>query len=145
MGDTTFLGRWPQSTRKPGVLLTRSVLRALPDRADVMMWHRWAIPVLFSFLVLVSTISPSGSVIPSFSAELSDREEDGLRGAVQSVETTESLLVQTDRYDPRGRLIERIQEAKRPLRGCGRCDLSTPTTRRAGGSRRWCRMRGARS
>lgn len=117
MGDTTFLGRWPQSTRKPGVLLTRSGSRALPDRADVMMWHRWAILVLFSFLVLVSTIFTSGSVIPSFSAELSDREEDGLRGAVLSVETTESLLVQTDRYDLRGRLIERIQGGQETSQG----------------------------
>ena len=43
------------------------------------------------------------------SAELSGREEDGLKGPVQSVETRESLLIQTDRYDQQGRLLERIQ------------------------------------
>ncbi len=32
-----------------------------------------------------------------------------MAGAVRSVETRESLLVQTDRYDPGGRIIERIQ------------------------------------
>jgi len=42
-------------------------------------------------------------------APASDREEESLVGMVRSVETRESLLVQTDRYDSHGRLIERIQ------------------------------------
>jgi hypothetical protein len=39
----------------------------------------------------------------------SDREEESLVGKVRSVETRESLVVQTDRYDADGRLIERFQ------------------------------------
>jgi YD repeat-containing protein len=48
---------------------------------------------------------------------LSDREEDGLLGPVQSVETRESLLVQTDRYDSSGRVTERLQGGKEPSQG----------------------------
>ncbi|MCC6144958.1 MAG: hypothetical protein IT368_14220 [Candidatus Hydrogenedentes bacterium] len=59
---------------------------------------------LFPFLLLFMPGAAASS-----SVELSDREEDGLLGAVTSVETTESLLVQTDRYDTGGRLIERVQ------------------------------------
>ena len=47
--------------------------------------------------------------MPGFSADPSDREEEGLTGPVQSVETRESLLLQTDRFDAQGRLTERIQ------------------------------------
>jgi len=60
-------------------------------------------------LILLSTLSsavPAEAIMPT---EPPDREEDGLVGTVRSVETRESLLVQTDHYDSQGRLIERIQ------------------------------------
>lgn len=60
-------------------------------------------------LVLIITLLCAVSAQPAVSAEPSDREEEGLVGAVRSVETRESLLVQTDRFDSGGRLIERIQ------------------------------------
>ncbi|MBS0170107.1 MAG: hypothetical protein JSR62_07095 [Nitrospira sp.] len=58
------------------------------------------------FLTL-SFLADLGSL--AYSAEPSDREEDGLKGAVQFVETRESLLIQTDRYDQQGRVLERVQ------------------------------------
>jgi hypothetical protein len=58
---------------------------------------------------LITTLLCAALALPAASAEPSDQEEEGLVGAVRSVETRESLLVQTDRYDPQGRLIERIQ------------------------------------
>ncbi|MGB2725840.1 MAG: hypothetical protein WBC46_14845, partial [Nitrospira sp.] len=67
-----------------------------------------------TFFILFPTL---GLAIPSFSADLSDREEDGLLGDVRSVETRESLLVQTDRYDPIGRLIERVQDGVETSQG----------------------------
>ena len=67
-----------------------------------------------TFFILLPTL---GLAIPSFSADLSDREEDGLLGDVRSVETRESLLVQTDRYDPIGRLIERVQDGVETSQG----------------------------
>ncbi|MCS6290322.1 MAG: hypothetical protein H8K10_15310 [Nitrospira sp.] len=69
---------------------------------------------LLTLFILLLTL---GLAIPSFSADLSDREEDGLVGDVQSVDTRESLLVQTDRYDPRGRLIERVQSGVETSQG----------------------------
>ena len=119
MGGIIFWGHWPLSTRGPGGLFTRSASCVLPDQADIVTWHSRAIPGLFFFLFFIFfiTLLTIGSVIPSFSAELSDREEDGLLGPVQSVETRESLLVQTDRYDPRGRLIERIQGGRETSQG----------------------------
>jgi len=74
-----------------------------------MMRRRLDVLGSFFFLTLFILLLTLGLAIPSFSADLSDREEDGLLGDVQSVETRESLLVQTDQYDPVGRLIERIQ------------------------------------
>lgn len=58
------------------------------------------------FLVVILL---TGVLGVAHSAELSDRAEDGLRGPVQSVETRESLLIQTDRYDQQGRVLERVQ------------------------------------
>jgi hypothetical protein len=69
------------------------------------------------FLTLFILFPTLGLAIPSFSADLSDREEDGLLGDVRSVETRESLLVQTDRYDPVGRLIERVQDGVETSQG----------------------------
>jgi len=62
----------------------------------------------FSLILLwsLSCAVPVEAVMP---VEPPDREEDGLVGAVRSVETRESLLVQTDHYDSQGRLIERNQ------------------------------------
>lgn len=68
-------------------------------------------------LVLIITLLCAVSAQPAASAEPSDREEEGLVGAVRSVETRESLLVQTDRFDSGGRLIERIQGGVETLPG----------------------------
>jgi YD repeat-containing protein len=54
----------------------------------------------------------AGLPLPVLPAQLSARDEDGLVGAVHSVETIDSLLAQTDRYDPQGRILERIQGGK---------------------------------
>ena len=76
-----------------------------------MSWFRRA----FSFssrrfnLILIGILLCVGPVLSAFSAEISEREEEGLAGPVQSVETRESLLVQTDRFDAQGRLVERVQ------------------------------------
>ncbi len=116
MGVIIFWGHWPLSIKRSGGLSAQFLSPALPDRADIMMWPRLGslgsfFPILFLLLLTL------GLAIPSFSADLSGREEDGLLGPVQSVETKESLLVQTDRYDPRGRLIERIQSGLETVQG----------------------------
>ena len=108
MGVIIFWGHWPLSTKRPGGLPAQSLSHALPDRADVMTRRRLGFFGSF-FLILFILLLTLGLAIPSFSADLSDREEDGLLGDVLSVETRESLLVQTDQYDPVGRLIERVQ------------------------------------
>ena len=109
MGDIIFWGHWPLSTKRPGGLPAQSLSHALLDRADVMTQRRRDFLGSSFFLTLFILLLTLGLAIPSFSADLSERGEDGLLGDVQSVETRESLLVQTDRYDPVGRLIERIQ------------------------------------
>jgi len=117
MGGITSWGHWLLSIKRPEGLLTQPVSHALPDRADAMTRRRrgfLGVPFSLTLFILFLTV---GLAVPSFSADLSDREEDGLRGDVQSVETSESLLVQTDRYDPRGRLIERIQGGREPSQG----------------------------
>ena len=50
----------------------------------------------------------------AWARERSDREEDGLVGAVATVETHEEFLVQTDRYDSGGRILERVQNGVKP-------------------------------
>lgn len=54
----------------------------------------------------------AGLPVPAGSAQLTATEEDGLIGAVQSIETIDSLLSQIDRYDLQGRILERIQGGK---------------------------------
>lgn len=81
-----------------------------------MPWRSRATLVSVLLLLLLSLLN-FGPAVPACLAELSDREEAGLVGAVRSVETRESLLVQTDRYDPRGRLIERIQSDREISQG----------------------------
>lgn len=68
-------------------------------------------------VIMVVTLLGAGPTLPACSAEPSDREEEGLIGRVQSVVTTESLLVQTDRFDAQGRLIERIQGGEETSHG----------------------------
>ncbi len=112
MGDTIFSGRWPPSIRTPTFLLTQSFSFNPPDRCHIVPRSRLgpACPsfpfhvILIAFL-LCAVPDPSG-----FSAELSDREEEGLTGAVRSVETRDTLLLQTDRFDAHGRLAERFQD-----------------------------------
>ena len=65
----------------------------------------------------MGTLLWAGATRPVLSAEPSDREEEGLVGRVQSVITTEILLVQTDRFDDQGRLIERIQGGLKTSQG----------------------------
>ncbi|HMV56022.1 MAG: hypothetical protein KIS97_10160 [Nitrospira sp.] len=112
MGDTIFSARWLPSTRKPTVLSARSRLRDVSDSFG--MWWRWnraviSPPILFFCLF---TLVMAGAPPPALSAQLTAREEDGLIGTVQSVETIDSLVSQTDYYDPQGRILERIQGGK---------------------------------
>jgi len=117
MGGIIFWGHWPLSTKRPGGLPAQSLSHALLDRADVMTRRRLDVLGSFFFLTLFILLLTLGLAVPSFSVDLSDREEDGLLGDVQSVETRESLLVQTDRYDPVGRLIERVQDGVETSQG----------------------------
>ena len=70
-------------------------------------------------LIVVWTVMGSGTIQSLCFAERSDREEEGLIGPVESVVTRESLMVQTDRFDPYGRLIERSQGDENGSRGWG--------------------------
>ncbi|MCW5798481.1 MAG: hypothetical protein KIT40_08275 [Nitrospira sp.] len=71
---------------------------------------------LILFLCLF-TLDMAGLPLPVLSAQLTAREEDGLIGTVQSVETIDSLVAQTDYYDPQGRILERIQGGKDTSQG----------------------------
>ncbi len=107
MGDTIFSALWPLSN---SVLEDRSV-RFLPGAASgrfLSSPSRKRRSLSLSILVIL-LIGLVGLIGLAHSADLSDREEDGLKGPVQSVETKESLLIQTDRYDQQGRVIERVQ------------------------------------
>lgn len=117
MAGITFSGRWLLSTEMPADRLVRALSCVSSDRAGRTYFHDRAVhrAVVCILLLLPLLIFCSG--IPSFAAEPSDREEDGLLGPVQSVETRESLLVQTDRYDPSGRLIDRIQAGLETTQG----------------------------
>jgi hypothetical protein len=108
MGVIIFWGHWLPSIKKPWGVSPQFLSQALPDRADLITRPRPGFLGSF-FLTLFIVLLTLGLAIPSFSADLSDRVEDGLLGDVLSIETRESLLVQTDRYDPVGRLIERVQ------------------------------------
>ncbi len=111
MGDTIFSGRWLPSIRKLTPLFTGSFPINSPARFHAMPWHRRALssPLPRFNLILIGILLCAVPDTSVFSVELSDREEEGLVGLVRSVETRETLLVQTDRFDAQGRLTERIQ------------------------------------
>lgn len=111
MGDTIFSGRWRPSIRRQTPLFIRSFPIHSPQRFNGMSWLRRALPFPPRHLTLIVLgillcARPATSGLP---VERSEREEEGLAGPVRSVETRESLLVQTDRFDLQGRLTERIQ------------------------------------
>lgn len=112
MGDTIFSAPWLRSNRKPTILSARFLPRVVLDSFKVRRaWNRAVLSPLILFLCLFMFDS-AGLPVPALSAQLTAREEDGLIGAVQSVETIDSLLSQTDRYDLQGRILERVQGGK---------------------------------
>ncbi len=118
MGDTIFSAPWLPSIRRPDALYARSALRAVSGRFEgVPRRTRAVLCPLTILLCFFITVFGASQPRPGFSAQLTDREEDGLVGPVQSVETRESLLVQTDRYDSHGRLVERIQGGRESAQG----------------------------
>jgi hypothetical protein len=68
-------------------------------------------------VILIWTVIVAGPIQPACSLERSDWEEEGLIGPVQSVQTTESFVVQTDRFDLEGRLVARIQGGEDTAQG----------------------------
>ncbi|MGC4096541.1 MAG: hypothetical protein QM706_05440 [Nitrospira sp.] len=117
MGDTIFSAPWLPSTRKPTVLSARSLLRVALDSLEVRRrWNRAVLSPLILVLCLF-TLETAGLPPPVLSAQLTAREEDGLIGTVQSVETIDSLVAQMDYYDPQGRILERIQGGKATSQG----------------------------
>ena len=117
MGDIIFSAHWLPSTRKPTVLSARFLLRLVSDSFETRL--RWNRAVLSPLVLLLSlfTLNMTGAPLPVLSAQLTAREEDGLIGAVRSVETIDSLVAQTDYYDPQGRILERVQGGKEPSQG----------------------------
>jgi len=104
MGATIFSALWLPSSKLPEGVSVGLLPGAAPGRFVLQSSRRRRLLVLSIVVILFS-----GLVAPAHATELSDREEDGLTGAVQSVETRESLLIQTDRYDQQGRMLERVQ------------------------------------
>ncbi|ODT46385.1 MAG: hypothetical protein ABS70_00890 [Nitrospira sp. SCN 59-13] len=95
----------------------RFLLRLVSDSFETRL--RWNRAVLSPLVLLLSlfTLNMTGAPLPVLSAQLTAREEDGLIGAVRSVETIDSLVAQTDYYDPQGRILERVQGGKEPSQG----------------------------
>ena len=117
MGDTIFSAPWRPSTRKPTVLYARSLLRVVSDSFEVRwQWNRAVLSPLMLVLCLF-TLDMASLPLPVLSAQLTAREEDGLIGTVRSVETLDSLLAQTDYYDPQGLILERVQGGKDTSQG----------------------------
>ena len=117
MGDIIFSALSRPSTREPAILSARSLLRVVLRSFEVRWpWYRAVFSPLILFLCLF-TLEPAGLPPPVLSAQLTAREEDGLIGTVQSVETFDSLLAQTDYYDPQGHIVERIQGGKDTSQG----------------------------
>ncbi len=104
MGVTIFSAPWLPSNKLPGSLSIRS----LPGAASGLLLFPLGRRHRVSLVILAALLT--GLLGLAHAAELSDREEDGLKGPVRSVETRDSLLIQTDRYDQQGRVIERIQD-----------------------------------
>jgi YD repeat-containing protein len=117
MGDTIFSAPWRLSIKKREAWSARFLLCVVPGSFKVRpRRNRALLYPLIVFLCLFSLVTV-GLPLPVLSAQLSAREEDGLVGAVHSVETIDSLLAQTDRYDPQGRILERIQDGKDASQG----------------------------
>jgi hypothetical protein len=76
-----------------------------------MSWLRlvFSSPSWRFILIPLGLLLWASPIPPVFAADRSDREEEGFVGRVESVVTTESVLVQTDRFDEQGLLMERIQ------------------------------------
>lgn len=104
MGATIFSALWLPLSKLPEGVSVRLLPGAAPGRSLSQPSRRRRLV----FLTLVVTLL-AGVLALAHAIELSDREEDGLKGSVQSVETRESLLIQTDRYDQQGRVLERVQ------------------------------------
>ena len=117
MGDITFSAPWLPSIKKPAVLSARCLLRVVFN--SFKMRRRWDRAVLSPLILLLClfTLVMGGAPLPVLSAQLTAREEDGLIGTVQSVETIDSLVSQTDCYDLQGRILERIQGGKDTFQG----------------------------
>jgi len=92
----------------------------MSEHAAISPWHTRLSPCSPLFLIFFIALFYVGPAPVSMASALSDREEDGLIGVVQSVETRESLLVQIDRYDRLGRLTERVQSSKETSQGLWR-------------------------
>lgn len=117
MGDTIFSAPWLPSSRKPTILSVRSLLRVVLDSFEVRRRRNRAVLSPLILVLCLFTFETAGLPLPVLSAQLTAREEDGLIGTVQSVETLDSLVAQTDRYDPQGRILERIQGGKDTSQG----------------------------
>lgn len=117
MGDTIFSAPWRPPSRKPEALSARALLCVVSRSLEVRPRRNVAFLCPLVLLLCLVILMTAGLPLPVVSAQLSAREEDGLIGAVQSVDTTDSLLTQTDRYDPQGRILERIQGGKDASQG----------------------------
>ncbi|KXJ99271.1 MAG: RHS Repeat protein [Nitrospira sp. OLB3] len=106
MGDTISSGRWRRSINGSAPLSETSV--SITCRR-LSFCRGGCCAAAARLLLSIVTLLCLGLVEEGLSGELSDREEDGLVGPVRSVETKESLLVQIDRYDAQGRVVERMQ------------------------------------
>lgn len=104
MGATIFSALWLPSSKLPEGVSVRLLPGAAPGRSLSQPSRRRRLVSLSLLGTLLICLLAS-----AYASELSDREEDGLKGSVQSVETRESLLIQTDRYDQQGRVLERVQ------------------------------------
>lgn len=107
MGATIFSGRWRPSSKLSEVPPVRSIPAAAPGRLRPGWFG--SCPLRSRLHRLLTSLVALGLTLPVLAADLSDRQEDGLVGPVRTVETSESLLIQTDRYDQEGRLLERVQ------------------------------------
>jgi hypothetical protein len=111
MGDTIFSDRWRPSIKNPASPFIRPLPVPYPHWFHGLPWYGRLLlsPPRRFILILAGLLLWALPATPEVSVERSDREEEGLKGPVRSVETRESLLVQTDWFDPQGRLIERLQ------------------------------------
>ena len=112
-------GRWRPSIKRPARLLLRSLSIKTGLSISAPSSPRQVFATRFHHVVvsLIWAVMMAGPIEPAYSAERSDREEEGLLGPVQSVETAESFVVQTDRFDSQGRLVDRIQRGEETSQG----------------------------